>query len=189
MNGKLVIVSAPSGAGKTTIVHRLMEAGLGLEFSVSACSRPKRAGEKHGVDYYFISISEFRDRIGKGEFLEWQEVYPDHFYGTLRSEVDRIWKTGRHVIFDVDVEGGINLKKIFSDRALSLFILPPSLNILEERLRKRSTDNEMSISTRLQKAEKEIKRSGKFDRIILNDDLERAVKEAIAITKEFLNKK
>ena len=189
MKGKLVIVSAPSGAGKTTIVHRLMDAGLGLEFSVSACSRPKRAGETDGVDYYFISIGEFRDKVNRGEFIEWQEVYKDHFYGTLRSEVERIWKGGRHVIFDVDVEGGINLKSIFGEKALSLFIMPPSLRILEDRLRKRSTDDEENIATRLQKAEKEIARSEMFDRTIVNDDLEKAVRETIAITKEFINKK
>lgn len=188
MAGKLLIVSAPSGAGKTTIVHRIMQAGLDLEFSVSACSRPKRTEEKDGVDYYFISVEEFRSMIDRGEFIEWQEVYKNQYYGTLRSEVERIWTRGKDVVFDVDVEGAINLKTMYPRNSLALFIKPPSFEILEKRLRQRSTDSEESIARRLDKARHELEKAGKFDRIIINDDLERAVAESLEITREFLGK-
>jgi len=140
--GKCVIVSAPSGSGKTTIVHHLIGLELGLEFSVSACSREQREAETEGVDYYFMDIDEFRKKIDANEFIEWEEVYPGHFYGTLRSEIDRIWRNGNTVIFDLDVVGGLNLKKIFGDQSLAVFIVTPSISDLEERLKKRGTESE-----------------------------------------------
>jgi guanylate kinase len=187
MKGRAIIVSAPSGAGKTTIVRELLNAGLGLEFSVSACSRPKREKETDGVDYYFISVEEFQARIERDEFVEWQQVYENQYYGTLKSEAERIWSKGHHIIFDVDVVGGLNLKNIFGEQALSLFIMPPSLEVLEQRLRNRSTEDEASLAKRLGKARREIEQSGGFDRIIVNDILEAAVKEAIQATQEFLS--
>jgi guanylate kinase len=186
VKGKFIIVSAPSGAGKTSIVSRLMQAGLGLEFSVSAASRQPRPNEINGRDYFFISAEEFRDKIKNGELLEWQEVYKDQYYGTLKSEVERIWKNGRHVLFDVDVQGGINLKKMFPDISLSIFIMPPSPAELEKRLRLRSTETEESLLKRLEKAGFEITFSGKFDKIIINDNLENAVQEAIQTVSQFL---
>lgn len=186
MTGKFIIVSAPSGAGKTSIVKQLMQAGLGLEFSVSAASRKPRAGETNGVDYYFISAEEFRNKISKDELLEWQEVYTNQYYGTLKSEVERIWSKGHHVLFDVDVQGGMNLKKMFPEISLALFIMPPSLTELEKRLRLRSTESEESLRKRLGKAEQEISFAGHFDKIIINDILEVAVKEAIMEVKQFL---
>jgi guanylate kinase len=186
VKGKFIIVSAPSGAGKTSIVSRLMQAGLDLEFSVSAASRSPRPNEKNGRDYFFISTEEFRNKIENDELLEWQEVYKDQFYGTLKPEVDRIWKAGHHVLFDVDVQGGINLKKMFPDISLALFIMPPSLDELEKRLRLRSTENEESLRKRLEKAGYEMTFSGKFDKTIVNDNLENAVKQAIQAVSQFL---
>jgi guanylate kinase len=186
MTGRFVIVSAPSGAGKTTIVRRLMDAGLGLEFSVSAASRTPRATETHGKDYFFMSADEFRTKIRNGELLEWQQVYPDHYYGTLKSEVDRIWKSDHHVLFDVDVQGGMNLKKLFPEISLAIFIMPPSLEVLEGRLRLRGTETPESLQTRLTKAGSEITFAGQFDMVIINDDLERAVAETIAGVRQFL---
>jgi guanylate kinase len=186
VKGKLVIVSAPSGAGKTSIVKQLMQAGLGLEFSVSAASRKPRTGETDGKDYYFISAEEFRDKIEMGELLEWQEVYKDQFYGTLKSEVERIWNKGHHVLFDVDVQGGMNIKAMYPEIALSIFIMPPTLEELEKRLRLRSTDNEESLKKRLEKAGYEITFAGRFDRIIVNDILENAVKRTISEVSQFL---
>jgi guanylate kinase len=186
MQGKFIIVSAPSGAGKTSVVKRLMQAGLGLEFSVSATSRPPRPGETNGIEYFFISAEEFREKIGRGELLEWQEVYRDQFYGTLRSEVDRIWAAGKHVLFDVDVQGGMNLKRMYPEISLSLFIMPPSLGELEKRLRLRSTETEENLRKRLEKAGIEISFAGRFDRVIVNGLLETAVGEAISAVKLFL---
>lgn len=186
MAGKAIIVSAPSGAGKTTIVRELLQAGLGLEFSVSAASRPKRPAEVHGIDYYFLTVEEFRQKIRQEEFIEWEQVYEGQYYGTLKSEAERIWRKGRHIIFDVDVVGGLNLKKIFGSSALAIFIMPPSIGALEERLRNRSTEDEASLSKRLGKARLELEQSGGFDRIIINDDLETAVAGAIRATREFL---
>lgn len=186
MKGKFIIVSAPSGAGKTSIVSRLMKAGLGLEFSVSAASRPPRPNEINGRDYFFLSVEEFRDKIRNGELLEWQEVYKDQYYGTLKSEVERIWMAGHHVLFDVDVQGGINLKNMFPDISLSIFIMPPSLEELEKRLRLRSTETEESLQKRLEKAGYEITFSGKFDKTIINDILEDAVQQAIQTVSQFL---
>ena len=187
MGGKAIIISAPSGAGKTTIVKMLLNAGLGLEFSISACSRPKREKETEGVDYYFINVCLFREKIRQGEFIEWEEVYEDHYYGTLKSELERIWNKGNHIIFDVDVEGGINLKKILGDQALAVFIMPPSYNALEERLRKRSTENEADLGRRLGKARQEMKKAKHFDRVIVNDKLEVAASEAIDLVRAFLS--
>lgn len=184
---KVVIFSAPSGAGKTTIVKEMLDQGFGLEFSISACSRPKRDNEVDGRDYYFLSVGEFKQKIDKNEFLEWEEVYPNRFYGTLRSEVDRIWAKGKDVIFDVDVEGGMNIKKIFGDRALSVFVIPPSIDVLKERLIGRSTENEESLKTRLAKAEYELSFADQFDVQIVNDDLELAIDEAQAAVFSFLS--
>ncbi len=186
MKGKFIIVSAPSGAGKTSIVRELMQAGLGLEFSVSAASRPPRPGEINGKDYFFISAETFREKIENGELLEWQEVYKDQYYGTLNSEVERIWNAGHHVLFDVDVQGGMNLKKMFPEISLSLFIKPPSPEELEKRLRLRSTESDESLRKRLDKAGSELTYAGEFDRIIVNDILDEAVKQAIEAVKKFL---
>jgi guanylate kinase len=185
--GKLIIFSAPSGAGKTTIVHHLLEAGLDLQFSISAASREKRENEINGKDYYFISADEFRKKIENDDFLEWEEVYEDHYYGTLKSEVERIWNEGHHVIFDVDVVGGLNIKKYYGNRALAIFVMPPSVKHLEERLQKRSTDSKEKIKLRLQKAEKELGFAKQFDKVIVNDDLEMAKAEAVQIVSVFLN--
>jgi guanylate kinase len=187
-NGKLIIFSAPSGAGKTTLVNHLLQSGLNLSFSVSAASRPIRAGETNGVHYYFMSAEEFRQRIRNNEFLEWEEVYKDQFYGTLKSEVERIWKEGKHVIFDVDVIGGLNIKKIYGKKALSVFVMPPDFKKLEERLHGRSTEDQASLKKRLDKANYELTFADQFDRIILNDDLEAAKKEAFDLVDSFLNK-
>jgi guanylate kinase len=184
--GKLVIFSAPSGAGKTTIVRRLLAQVPTLEFSVSATSRPPRGDESHGVDYYFFSPDEFRKRVNEDEFVEWEEVYPGQMYGTLLSEVDRIWRKGHHVIFDVDVKGGLNLKKKFGSEALAIFVRPPSMDALEERLRCRATEPEEKIRIRLAKASSELSYESRFDFVLVNDDLERAVNEGYKTVNEFL---
>lgn len=186
MNGKLVIFSAPSGAGKTTLVHAMLKEFNSLEFSISACSRPKRSGETDGKDYYFLGIKGFKKKISEGAFLEWEEVYKDHYYGTLRSEVDRIWNKGHHVIFDVDVYGGLNLKKQFGERALSIFVMPPDVRTLEDRLRKRSTDDEVSIRKRIDKALHEMDMAEEFDKVIINNNLEEAIAEAVKTVNQFL---
>lgn len=186
MEGKLVIFSAPSGAGKTTIVHHLLKVFPDLEFSVSACSREMRTGEEYGKDYYFLSVDEFKEKIEKGEFVEWEEVYTNNFYGTLRAEIERIWKKGKHVIFDVDVIGGLNLKKQFGEKALAIFVMPPSIEHLEKRLRSRETETAESIARRIGKAEQELKTANQFDKIILNDKLENAFEEAEKTVEEFL---
>jgi len=188
MKDMLVIVSAPSGAGKTTIVKKLLEAFPDLKFSVSACSRPKRINETEGLDYYFISSEEFRKKIINNEFLEWQEVYKGSYYGTLKNEVNRIWNQNNYVIFDIDVIGGLNIKKMYNDKALSIFIMPPSIELLEERLRKRLTDNEESIKIRVEKARKEMEFANNFDNIIVNDDISKATGIAISLVKKFLYK-
>lgn len=187
MDGKMVIFSAPSGSGKTTIVRRLLEAGLPLEFSISAASRKPRENEKHAVDYYFLSPEEFRKHIDNNEFVEWEEVYHNQFYGTLNAEVDRIWKKGRHIVFDVDVVGGVNIKKKFGPRALAVFIMPPSVEVLEQRLRDRGTEDEQSLAKRIKKAEWELEFAPQFDVRVINDDLERAVADAYKLVSEFLN--
>ncbi|HLW40381.1 MAG TPA: guanylate kinase, partial [Brumimicrobium sp.] len=162
--GKCIIFSAPSGAGKTSIVHGLLERIDNLAFSVSACSREPRINEEHGKDYYFIGVEGFKQKIQEDAFIEWEEVYKDHFYGTLKEEVDRLWNENKIVIFDVDVYGGINLKKYFKDAALSFFVEPPSIAVLESRLRKRETETEDRIQLRLEKAEEELSKADFFDK-------------------------
>jgi guanylate kinase len=187
MKGKLVIFSAPSGAGKTTIVKHLLGQDFGLEFSVSATSRQPRPGEMHGKDYYFLSESEFREKIEKDEFLEWEEVYNGIFYGTLKSEVERIRDAGKHVIFDVDVVGGSNIKKFYGNEALAVFVQPPSVEELRKRLRNRSTESEEKIKIRIAKAEKELEFAGQFDVIIVNNELSEALIEAENVVAGFLS--
>ncbi|TVR36862.1 MAG: guanylate kinase [Cryomorphaceae bacterium] len=186
MRGKAIILSAPSGAGKTTIVHHLLDQPLNLAFSVSACSRPMRSHEKNGVDYHFLSVEDFRKRIAEDAFVEWEEVYPDMYYGTLRSEVERIWARGEHVVFDVDVKGGINLKKALGDRALSIFVQPPSIEVLEARLRNRGTESEETLKRRVGKARKELEDAIHFDVVLLNDDLQIALKQATETVQSFI---
>jgi guanylate kinase len=188
MEGKLVIISAPSGAGKTTIVNHLLRKGLNLEFSVSATTTAPRGKEKNGKEYYFISAEDFREKIKKNEFTEWQEVYKDQFYGTLKSEIERIWADKKHVIFDVDVKGGINLKNIFGNKAISVFIMPPSVKEIEKRLINRATDDRSKIKVRVEKAIEEIKLANNFDHIVINNNLERAQKEAYELVKSFLTR-
>ncbi|HNR54452.1 MAG TPA: guanylate kinase [Flavobacteriales bacterium] len=184
--GKCIIISAPSGAGKTTIVRSLLKQGLRLAFSVSATSRAKRSYEVDGQDYFFISADEFRRRIERDAFIEWEEVYPGQYYGTLRSEIDRIWSNGSSAIFDVDVIGGIDLKQHFGDRALSIFISPPSVAALEERLRARGTESEESLRRRVDKAAQEMTYAPRFDAVVVNDTLEHACAEAHALVARFL---
>jgi len=176
--GKSIIVSAPSGAGKTTIVHRLMTEIPALAFSISACSRSARPMEKEGEDYYFLGVEGFKKAIENQEFIEWEEVYTDHYYGTLRREVQRLWDEGKVIIFDVDVVGGLNLKALFKEHALSVFIKPPSVEILEKRLRARETESEERIALRIKKSGWELSQAESFDVCILNDDLEKAVLDA-----------
>ena len=186
MTGKLIIFSAPSGAGKTTIVQHLLKKIPELEFSISACSREKRPDEANGVDYYFISVEEFKKKIKNDEFIEWEEVYTDNFYGTLKSEIGRIWAKNKHVIFDVDVDGGLNLKKKFGKKALAVFVMPPSIQSLEDRLKQRKTETPESIARRIAKAGTELKKAGQFDKILVNENLQTAFKEAEKSVKEFL---
>ncbi len=186
--GKLIIFSAPSGSGKTTIVKHLLEQNLDLEFSISATSRPPRGDEVDGKDYYFLSRDEFRSRVQSGDFLEWEEVYSGTMYGTLRSEVERIWNEGKHVVFDMDVVGGLNLKSLYGDRALAIFVKPPSMEILEQRLRHRDTESEDKIRQRLAKARKELGRSDRFDHILLNNELGTTKLEATNLVRLFLGK-
>jgi guanylate kinase len=186
MQGKVIIFSAPSGSGKTTLVKKLTQQVSNLAFSVSACSRKPRNNEKHGVDYYFLSAAVFKKRIANNEFIEWEEVYENSFYGTLKTELEKIWNNNKHVIFDVDVKGGLNLKKIFKEKSLAFFIKPPSMEELERRLRNRSSENEASIKKRMLKADEEMKLIDRFDKVIVNDKLETAAKEVIEHTKKFL---
>ncbi len=187
MKGKAIIFSAPSGAGKTTIVKHLLELDMGLEFSISACSRPPRKNEVNGRDYYFMSVAEFREHIEQDDFLEWEEVYPDHFYGTLKSELHRIWSQQKHVVFDVDVVGGLNLKRYLGQNALAVFIQPPSIKELEKRLRDRSTDTDEKIRDRMAKAASEMKYSAWFDLILVNDHLADTLVRGRKIVQEFLD--
>lgn len=186
MEGKLVIISAPSGAGKTTIVNHLLREGLGLEFSISATTRAPRGKEKNGREYYFISAEDFREKIRNNEFAEWQEVYNGQFYGTLKGEIERIWTGKKHVIFDVDVKGGINLKNIYGNKAISIFIMPPNIKELEKRLMSRATDDRSKIRIRVEKAVEEMKLAGDFDHIVINDNLELAQNEVYEMVKSFL---
>ncbi|MDY6800113.1 MAG: guanylate kinase [Bacteroidota bacterium] len=189
MEGKLFIFSAPSGSGKTTIVKKLLDDNIGLEFSVSATNRPKRENEIDGKDYYFLSTENFKQKIKKDEFVEWEEVYNNRFYGTLKSELQRIWDKGKHVVFDVDVVGGLNIKKKYPQKALAIFIMPPNINVLKQRLRNRSTDSNEDIEIRIAKAKKELEFARHFDLIILNDDLDMAVNEAKQAIINFINQK
>ena len=187
MTGKLVILSAPSGSGKTTLAKHLLSSLPQLSFSVSACSRQKREGETDGKDYYFLTTEDFKTKIANNEFVEYEEVYPGRFYGTLYSEIDRIWSQGKTVLFDVDVKGGLNLKKIYGENALAVFIRPPSLEELKARLLSRATDSQKDITTRLQKAEFELGFENRFDFTIINDDLERAKEEIEGVVKKFIS--
>lgn len=188
MEGKLFIFSAPSGSGKSTIVQHLMKLKLGLAFSISATSRRPRKGEVDGREYHFMSPESFRKKVDNNEFLEWEEVYPGQYYGTLRSEVNRIWKQGQHAIFDIDVLGGIKLKGEFGDTACAIFVKPPSLEVLEQRLRLRASDDEASLEKRLGKAEYELSKAPFFDHILVNDSLELALQEAEMLVRDFLQK-
>ena len=188
MQGKLIIFSAPSGSGKSTIINKLMsDYGLQGRFSISATSRKPRGSEQDGVEYYFLSEEDFRRRIGEGDFLEYEEVYPGCFYGTLRSEVDRTLARGENVILDIDVQGGLNVKKIYGDRALTLFIQPPSIELLRERLERRGTDAPEVIERRLAKAETELSFAPKYDAVVVNDDLEEACRDAARVIEDFLS--
>ena len=187
MSGKVIIFSAPSGAGKSTVVGHLLELHPEFEFSVSATSRAPRGQERDGVEYYFITADRFRELIAQDAFVEYEEVYQDRFYGTLKSEVERIWSKGHVIIFDVDVKGGVNLKKFFGDAALSVLIVPPSMEVLESRLRGRGTDSEEAIRERLAKAAWELDfAAGKFDRDLVNDKLEDTLAQAEALVDAFL---
>lgn len=186
--GKLLIFSAPSGSGKSTIINYLLDQNLNLQFSISATSRPPRGNEKDGVEYYFLSPEDFRQKISTGDFLEYEEVYKDRYYGTLKAEVDRIINNGGNVIFDLDVVGGCNVKKYFGDKALSIFIEPPSIEELETRLKKRGTDSLEVIKDRIDKAEHELTYANKFDVVIKNEELEVAKKEVLEKVTQFLTK-
>jgi len=188
MKGKAIIISAPSGAGKTTIVKHLIQLDMGLEFSISACSRPPRKQEVNGRDYYFMSVADFRKHIDQGDFLEWEEVYQDHYYGTLKTELDRIWSRQNHIIFDVDVVGGLNLKGYFGQNALAVFVQAPSLQELEKRLRDRSTDTEEKIRNRMEKAGAEMKYAEQFDVVLLNENLEETLLQGEKLVRDFLEK-
>lgn len=188
MQGKIIIFSAPSGAGKTTIVKHLLQVNPNLAFSISACTRDKRGRtEENGKDYYFITPEEFKQKIENDEFVEWEEVYEGAFYGTLKSEIERIWKSGKHVILDVDVKGGLSIKHFYKERALAVFVKPPSIDELAKRLQARNTDSASSISSRVFKAEFELKFENQFDKVIVNDNLEEACAKAEKLVEEFLN--
>lgn len=186
--GKLIVFSAPSGSGKTTIVKNLLTRKLDLEFSISAASRNPRPNEVNGKDYHFISLDDFKGRIDRDEFIEWEEVYTNNFYGTLKSEVQRIWDLGKHVIFDIDVIGGLNIKKQFPDNTLAIFVQPPSVEELKKRLEGRATETPEKIAMRVAKAEEEIQYAKKFDYILYNDVLEVAQNEAEELIRKFLVK-
>jgi guanylate kinase len=188
MKRKLVIISAPSGAGKTTIVKHLLDSGLNLAFSVSATTRPLRGNEKEGEDYFFLTVPEFRKRIENNEFVEWEEVYKDILYGTLKSELERIWAIDHNVLFDVDVKGGINLKNKFGTNSIAIFIMPPSVAELENRLVKRRTDTPEKIRIRVEKAKDELKLANQFDMVIVNHQLDKAKEEALKIVSSFLER-
>ena len=185
--GKLIVISAPSGAGKTSIVHQLLKVIPELSFSVSASSRERRGNEVHGKDYYFLGIEGFHKKIKEDAFLEWEQVYENQYYGTLKSEIKRIWSEGKIVIFDVDVVGGLNIKKQYPKECLSIFIMPPSIEVLAERLIRRGSDLGESVKKRLDKADEEISKNKQFDSIILNDDFEIACRQTKEIITNFIN--
>jgi len=187
--GKLFVFSAPSGSGKTTIVrHLLGQKKLQLDFSISATSRNPRGAEVHGKEYYFLDIQTFKDKIQNDEFLEWEEVYTKNFYGTLKTELERIWSLGKHVVFDIDVVGGLNIKAQFPENTLAIFVKPPTLEEMERRLRGRQTDSEEKIMERVAKAEKELSYAKEFDQVLINDDLEIAKAEAFDLVSNFIQK-
>lgn len=185
-NGKIIIFSAPSGSGKSTLIGHLLKRFPQLEFSISATSRAPRGSEVNGKEYYFLTNEEFKNKVAAGEFVEWEEVYAGTCYGTLHSELKRIWDKGHVIVFDVDVKGGVNLKKIFGDDALSIFIMPPSVEELRRRLEKRGTDTPETIAKRVAKAEEEITYAPLFDKIVVNDSLETAIADATRITESFI---
>lgn len=189
MEGKIIIISAPSGSGKSTIIGRLMERGnIDMEFSVSATNRAPRGAEQDGRDYHFLSTEAFREAIGRGDFVEYEEVYPGRFYGTLRSEIDRRCEAGHNVILDIDVKGGVNVKRIFGQRAISIFIQPPGIDELRRRLEGRQTDSPEAIAERLGKAEYELTFAPQFDHVVVNDSLPRAVEETEKLILAFLDR-
>ncbi|GAA4028436.1 guanylate kinase [Hymenobacter glaciei] len=188
MQGKIIVFSAPSGAGKTTIVHRLMDRLPELSFSISACTRDRRGrAEVNGKDYHFISVQDFQDKIRHNEFVEWEEVYEGAFYGTLKSEIERIWAGGKHAILDVDVKGGLSIKEFYKDRALAIFVRPPSIEVLEQRLNARATDSKSSISSRIYKANFELAFEDRFDVTVVNDDLDEACDHAERLVRNFIS--
>jgi guanylate kinase len=185
--GKLVILSAPSGSGKSTLIQHILEvAGLPLQFSISATSRPPRGSEQHGIEYYFLTPADFKEKILSGQFLEYEEVYPDRFYGTLKKEVEKQLKRGKNIIFDVDVAGGLNIKKMYGDDALLIFVQPPSIEELQKRLEKRGTDSPEVIRDRVNKAASELELASQYDKIIVNDDLEQAKKQVTETINKFI---
>jgi len=186
MTGKLILFCGPSGSGKTTITKHLLEKFPQLSFSVSATTRAKRPNEVHGRDYYFISVDNFKKNISMDAFVEWEEVYTNIFYGTLKSEIQRIWNDGKVVAFDVDVEGGLNIKKLYGDNLLAVFVKPLSVEVLRKRLAERNTESPESLNTRITKAEHELTYESKFDHVILNDTLDHALELAIKLVSEFL---
>lgn len=186
MTGKAIIISAPSGAGKTTVIRRVMAEIPELAFSISACTRDQRPEERPGVDYYFLSHDAFQEHIRQGDFVEWEEVYAGLFYGTLKSELNRIWRSGKIPLFEVDIQGGLALKSHFSDHALAIFIRPPDIPSLEKRLRLRGTENEESLAKRIGKAAEELSYANRFDRIVVNQDLEEAIRETVGLITAFL---
>ena len=186
-NGKLIVFSAPSGSGKTTIVRYLLkQKELNLEFSISATSREKRGKEVDGKDYYFLSFEDFKKRIKNDEFLEWEEVYRDNFYGTLKSEIERIWNLGKHVIFDIDVSGGLRIKRKYPEQTLAVFVKPPSIDELKIRLKKRKTESADKINMRIAKASAELATAPLFDAVVVNEDLEKALAESYTLVSNFL---
>lgn len=188
-NRKVIIFSAPSGSGKSTIIGHLLKRVPGLEFSISATSRKPRQGEQDGKDYYFLTKDDFKQRVAEDKFVEWVEVYQGTCYGTLKSEIERIWDKGNTVIFDVDVLGGVSLKKIFGQKALSIFIQPPSIEVLEQRLQNRGTETEESLRKRIERAEMELQYSNQLDVVVVNDNLDNAINETETIVNNFLNGK
>lgn len=187
--GKLIIFSAPSGAGKTTIVQYILQKFSDqLEFSISACTRAMRANEVNGKDYYFTSTEEFKQKIKRSEFAEWEEVYMGQFYGTLKTELERIWNSGKHVIFDLDVRGGLNLKEKYGRQSFAIFVMPPSIKALELRLRERKTETPESLAKRVSKAKEELLVADQFDKILVNENLEKACADAEKLVSEFLKK-
>tara|TARA_B100000700_G_C14720437_1_gene703462 strand:- start:221 stop:784 length:564 start_codon:yes stop_codon:yes gene_type:complete len=184
---KFIVISAPSGAGKTSIVHHLLEEMPALSFSISACSREKRANETEGEDYYFLGVEGFKNKIEENAFLEWEQVYENQYYGTLKSEVERIWEEGKTVIFDVDVVGGLNIKNQYPENCLAIFIMPPSIEVLRERLGGRGSESEESLQKRLAKADAEIAKNQEFDKVVLNDDFQLACDELKQLITKFIS--